>query len=152
MSVGKRPGGLTALAIVNFVWGAISALVLLLGLLAVVFLWTGDAGGGQIAEIARQTREKMEEHGISLVAYTVIVCWGAVTLPLMLIAGVGYLNQSNIWGRLMGNLYALSSIGQSVAGIFVLSAMGFGLGHIIEIILPVVTFVLINTTFAEDFE
>lgn len=87
MSDGKRPGGLTALAVLNFVFGGLGAL----GLLA-LFALLGAAdthSGGQVsAEIAKQP-------GAGMVWVNILLALASVTL--MIVSGVGYLARSASW-------------------------------------------------------
>lgn len=142
MAEGKRPGGLTALAVLNFVFGGLGAL----GILAVVAMLSLaksgmdaiKAGGGEV-----------HYTGPSTGAIYLAILLSVVGTIVMIIAGVGYLKQKRFLGRTMGNVYAATSIASSIVGIALLKT-GFGIGTIIGLIYPVLTLILINGTFKDD--
>lgn len=146
MSEGKRPGGLTALAVLNFVFGGFGALSFLamLGLLA-----AADEEGGELAQGAARTLQALGMAGFWVVLGVTVVLTG-----LLIASGVGYLKQKKVLGRTLGNAYAILSILYSVVRGMELpeeAGGGFHLGTIIGLIYPVLTLVLLNTTFKEDF-
>jgi hypothetical protein len=70
------------------------------------------------------------------------------------VSGVGYLKLKKFLGRTIGNVYAIVSIVYSAASPFLLPAAlggGFGIAAIIGLIYPLLTLILLNTTFREDF-
>jgi len=72
---------------------------------------------------------------------------------LLLLSGIGYLKLKKFLGRMIGNTYAVISIVSSViSGIMFPSEMGggFNIGTIIGLIYPIITLILLNTTFKED--
>ena len=71
------------------------------------------------------------------------------TVVLLIVAGIGYLGQKKTLGYLMGNLYAVVSIVSGVVPIVAYS-QSVGVGSLIGFIYPVLTIVLINTTFKQD--
>jgi hypothetical protein len=137
MAEGKRPGGLTALAVLNFVFAGLG----ILGLLALLALLSvaDHATGGKLEGAG----------GISKGAVYATLALGLVGSAIMLAAGVGYLKMKKFLGRTLGNTYAIISIGQSVVSLAVLKT-GFGIGTIIGLTYPVLTLILINTTFKDD--
>ncbi|MBS1118238.1 MAG: hypothetical protein H6Q90_466 [Deltaproteobacteria bacterium] len=136
MADGRRPGGLTALAVLNFVFAGLG----LLGLLAVLALLTAAdvASGGKLdgGEISKG------------VIYAALIL-GVVRMAILLTAGIGYIKMKRFLGRTLGNVYAILAIGDTVLGLTLLKS-GFGLGAIIGLIYPVLTLVLVNTTFKDD--
>ena len=153
MTTGTRPGGLTAFAIINFVWAAMSFLGALSALaMPLVFEHVPTE---QMPEKDRQEFEKAQE----ILAQPGVQFLGAmdfVTAALLVISGVGYLKQKRIMGRLVGNLYALLAVTLAVVGFQILDIeMGFALakelGFIIELVYPVLTLILLNTSFRDDF-
>lgn len=148
MQEGKRPGGLTALAVLNFVFGGFSAL----GVLAMAaLLGIAAAVEGQETEEAKKVAEAMAEAGP---LFTVALIMPAISAFLLIASGVGYLQQKKFLGRTLGSIYA----GLSILSSLVTSAMlakeiggGFGIGTIIGLIYPVLTLILLNGTFKNDF-
>ena len=137
MAEGKRPGGLTALAVLNFVFGGLGAI----GLLA-IFALLGVADQATEGEV---TRAITESPGQGLVWLNLLL--SLVVVALMITSGVGYLGQKRFLGRTMGNAYAITSIVSSIIGVMV---TGFSLGTVIGLVYPVLTLALINTTFKDD--
>ena len=126
MSDGKRPGGLTALAVLNFVFGGFG----LLGLL-------GLAMDPKIAQ-------EVQKQGVPLLALVVL---GLAAYGLMIASGVGYLGEKRFLGRTLGNAYAVSDLARSA---LLVVAMGIGIASIMGLVYPLFTLALINTTFKED--
>ncbi|HTR51078.1 MAG TPA: hypothetical protein VMJ10_10260 [Kofleriaceae bacterium] len=136
MAIGKRPGGLTALAVLNFVFGGIGALAALLGF-------------GGLA-LVRETIQKAQENGVKYegqsltMAYVAVALTGACAL-LLIVSGIGYIKQSRFAGRTLGNLYGLLSIGGTVLS----AATGGGIGvfSILFLVYPLLTLILLNSAF-----
>lgn len=137
---GKRPGGLTALAVLNFVFGGLGVL----GILAMYALLAAadSISGGEVTAAMAKTP------GAALVWVGLLL--GLVGTVLLIVSGVGYLGLKKMLGRTIGNAYAAISI---ISGIFSLAALGqgFGLSTIIGLVYPVLTLILLNTTFKDDF-
>ena len=153
MTTGARPGGLTAFAIINFVWAAMSFLGALSALaMPLVFEHVPTE---QMPEKDRQEFEQAQE----MLAQPGIQFLGAmdfVTTALLVISGIGYLKQKKVMGRLIGNLYALLAVTLAVVGFQIIDMeIGFAfaqeLGLIIELVYPVLTLILLNTAFRSDF-
>lgn len=154
MSEGKRPGGLTALAVLNFVFGGFGILGSL-GMLAIMAFVNAAAKSGENegASEAQQEMAKAWEQ-IGLGVFYAILLLGAVSAILLIVSGVGYLQQKKFLGRTLGNAYALVSIGSSlIMGVVVTGQAGggFNIGTIIGLVYPVLTLILLNGTFKEDF-
>ncbi len=123
----KRPGGLTALAVLNFVFGGVGAVVLIL---AVLGMGAATAAGAQ---------------NTALVWLNLII--GLVVAAMLLVAGVGYLKMSRS-GYIFGNVYAILSIVNTIVGMI---AVGFGVGSIIGLAYPIITLALLNGPFKKYF-
>lgn len=130
----KRPGGLTALAVLNFVFAGLGTLALL-----ALFAMLGAAETGAAAA----------EIEISTGILWALILLGFVRMGLMIAAGVGYLGQKRFLGRTLGNAYAIMSLLDTVLGIALIEA-GFTIGTIIGLIYPVLTLFLLNSTFKDD--
>lgn len=137
MANGKRPGGLTALAVLNFVFAGLG----LIGFLAILAL-LGAADKATGGELTTGDVSKG-------VVYAALVL-GVIRMGILLAAGVGYLQQKKFLGRTLGNVYGILAIGDTVMGLALLKS-GFGIGAIIGLIYPILTLVLLNTTFKDDF-
>lgn len=133
---GKRPGGLTALAVLNFVFGGLGALALL-ALFAVI---------GAVANSAQSTGVEVKSSPGAALAWTNLLL-ATLTVGLLITSGVGYLGLKRFLGRTMGNAYALVSLASSAIGI---SIGGFGIYAMIGLVYPLLTVALINTTFKDD--
>jgi len=149
MDEGKRPGGLTALAVINFVfsgWGFIG----LLGL-AAFFAFIGKIPTDEMQEAQRTQFEAFQNMGLSV--FVIIFALSLISSVLLLLSGIGYLKQKKFLGRMMGNAYAVITIVSSViSGMMFAPEMGggFNIGTIIGLIYPVLTLILLNTTFRDD--
>ena len=163
MAQGMRPGGLTALAVVNFVFcflGVIGAF----GMVATMAMadhlveveseegTSGDAGTEttakkqeSMAEAAnRRQLEILQENRSKVYAQVGI---GLLEALLFLLSGIGYLKQKRVMGRYLGSIGAVLGLA-SVA--FQLTYFPFGLEHMSSIIYPVLVLILLNTTFRDD--
>lgn len=133
MAEGRRPGGLTALAVLNFVFAGLGLLLFVGSLALLSALDKGLEANG---------------HHISAGAVYASLGFAVVRMLVMLAAGVGYLGMKK-WGRGAGNLYGILGIASTVIDIAMVHS-GFGIGAIIGLIYPVLTLILINTTFKDD--
>ena len=122
MSEGKRPGGLTALAVINFVFGGFGILGSV-GLLAVMAFLNAAAKSGENQEASEAQQEMAkawEQVGIGF--FYAMLIFGAVSAILLIVSGIGYLQQKKFLGRTLGNAYAIVSIVSSlVMGVMVSS-------------------------------
>jgi len=134
-----RPGGLMALAICNFLFAGLAGLNVL-GL--VVFLTMAAPRGGQ-------TPRGMPSE-MMLIA---MVALGAVGGVLLVLSGIGYIMTKKFLGRVLGTIYGLLALSSSIFAIVVFTNAGgdVGLLNLVGIIYPVLTIVLLNTTFRNDF-
>ncbi|MHC4462577.1 MAG: hypothetical protein ACYS6W_11695 [Planctomycetota bacterium] len=149
MNEGKRPGGLTALAVINFIFSGLG-LINLLGL-AVFFAFIGKIPTDDMQEAQRTQIEAFQNMGTSV--YVMIFVLTIISSVLLLLSGIGYLKQKKVLGRMMGNAYAVITIVSSiVSGMMFATELGggFNIGTIIGLIYPVLTLILINTTFRDD--
>lgn len=149
MNEEKRPGGLTALAVINFVfsgWGFIG----LLGL-AAFFAFIGIMPTGDMPEPQKTQFEAFKDMGVYV--FVIIFVLSLISSVLLLLSGIGYLKQKKFLGRTIGNIYAVIAIGTSIfSGKLFPSELGggFNIGSIIGLIYPVLTLILLNTTFRDD--
>ena len=149
MNEEKRPSGLTALAVINFVfsgWGFIG----LLGL-AAFFAFIGKIPTDDMQEAQRTQFEAFQNMGLSV--FVIIFALSLISSVLLLLSGIGYLKQKKFLGRTIGNAYAAITIVSSViSGMMFAPEMGggFNIGTIIGLIYPVLTLILLNTTFRDD--
>src|SRR5678815_3399044 len=106
MTTGRRPGGLTALAVLNFVFSGLG----LLGVLALlaVFGMVDTLKHSAANAHDRQVLEAFDNMSMGL--WGLIMVSSVIIAALLIVAGVGYLKMRK-WGRNIGNAYALLSIG-----------------------------------------
>jgi hypothetical protein len=153
MSEGKRPGGLTALAVINFVFAGLTFLsVLSIG--ALIAILSATKGSAAVEKASQEMTKALSASGIGAVFLIFLTAISAISAVLLLISGIGYLKQKKILGRMLGNITALISIIVSVltaAMLPVSAGGGFSLMFIINMIYPLLTLILLNTTFKEDF-
>jgi hypothetical protein len=174
MHEGKRPGGLTALAVFNFIAAGIDLVGIVSLVLAVTFgaaiaesverqakertEQQVEAGGNEEAELSQEDRQALaalrafrEFGGPGFAVYMGLL--GACTC-LLVAAGVGYLRQRR-WGRLLGNIYAACSIATMAYGMWLTPAAlggGFRFAAFIGFVYPVLTLVVVNMVFREDLQ
>ena len=149
MHEGERPGGLTALAVINFVFAGLSVLSLL-GT-AVFFAFIDKIPTDEMDAAQRATIEALQNMGTG--ALVLIFAMNLLTVLLLLLSGIGYLKQKRALGRMVGNAYAVISIASSVVSAVMFARElggGFNIMTIVGLIYPILTLVLLNTTFKED--
>jgi len=178
MEQGKRPGGLTALAVINFVFGGFDLLnVLSLVALAVMVSYFDlenpeekqqETEQAQPAEDERAEEEKgppddpqeaiaeaWAQTGLGMAALIIMAAAYVALGGLLIASGVGYLKQRRVLGRGMGNLYAVVSIATTAYELTItpkdIPGGGFTILALIAFLYPLVTLILLNTTFKEDF-
>jgi hypothetical protein len=134
---GHRPGGLTALAVLNFIFGGLGGLGLLL-----LFGLMSAADSATQGEITRNIPNK------SLIYVALLL--GAINVVLLITSGVGYLGQKRFLGKTLGTIYGLLALLGTGLDLALISKT-FSIGTIIGLIYPVLTLALLNTTFADDF-
>jgi hypothetical protein len=143
-----RPGGLTALAVMNFIFGAFGILQILAiaAMAAAYFAAPEDAKRGVDKGV-----KMILDLGLPAVIAFLSLAFLAAVLEVM--AGFGYLRQKRFLGRVLGNAFALLSIAGNcimVAASRGVEGMGVNLGALIGVLYPLLTLLLINTTFRED--
>ncbi len=149
MSAEKRPGGLTALAVLNFVFSGFGFLSLL-GFIA-MFAFINMVPTDNMDANAKAQIEAMQNMGAWI--FIVIFVMTIVSSLLLLLSGIGYIKQKRVMGRYLGSTYGIVNILNSiVSGFFFAKELGggFNLGTVIGLIYPVLTLILVNTTFRED--
>jgi len=161
---GKRPGGLTALAVLNFVFGGLG----IIGGIFVTFLGglfssagnMSDEFGKAIRQGARNTGDaRAVQAANELVGkgadeasafFYILGVFALITASLLIVAGVGYLKQSKKSGWLFGNIYGIAAIVITFLQVTVVG-IGFGAFEILGLAYPIVTLALLNSVFKESF-
>jgi hypothetical protein len=134
----QRPGGLTALAVVNFVLTGLGAL--------------GILGSFVLLALLDDVKKVANDPELAGLTHTIIYISILLTLlqsVLLLLSGIGYLGQRKFLGKTLGNVYAL--IGLAGTGVGVAMTQRFDITTIIGLTYPVLTLALLNTTFKDDF-
>ena len=139
MAEGKRPGGLTALAVLNFVFGGLGAIGALLGFGALALL-------REAVKQAEANGAKYEGQGYTMALVGVALL--ALGAFLLIVSGVGYLKQKRFLGRTLGTVYGLVSLGGTILG--VATGGGVGVFTIIFAVYPILTLIMVNGTFKDD--
>ena len=149
MNEGKRPGGLTALAVINFVFCG-GQLLGILGWIVIFALSTM-----KIENMNEQQRTQWEAmQNMSRPLLIGLIVMSAILGILLLLSGIGYLKQKKLLGRTLGNAYAILAIAVGIVSAVLMQpgvGGGFHIGTIIGLIYPVLTLILLNTIFKEDF-
>ncbi len=144
----KRPGVLTALAVINFIIAFLYVVGSGLAILTIAFIENvplGNLGEAQAARIEAMTQLSTSEmffmFGLSVTAAI-----------LLLLAGIGYLKQKKILGWAMGNAYAVVIILQNIISRLVLAPelRGGAVSLSISLAYPVITLILINFVYKKN--
>ena len=143
----KRPGVLTALAVINFIIAFMYCIDWFIFSLAFIVKIPLDKFGE--AEAAR-----LEAMG-QLSAGTSVFMFGLAIIPgiLLLLAGIGYLKQNKMLGWAMGNAYAAVMILGIMILPFIILPPELQAGSVLIIIAlayPIITIVLINFVYKKN--
>jgi hypothetical protein len=144
-----RPGGLTALAVINFIFAALS----LLGILAIFFvrIFINSIPMDQMTEAQAAGLAALQNMSGSTLA--VMTCISTITFLLLLLSGIGYLKQKRVLGRILGSIYGVLSIIHTILSTTIFSGVSgksFGITSIIILIYSVLTLILLNTVYKDD--
>lgn len=146
----KRPGGLAVLAVINFIFAALSLLGAAGTILAKMFI--GNAPMGQMSE--QQAAQINAMQNMSGTTLSIIVGINIVYFLLLLLSGIGYLKLKRILGWILGNIYGVLAIIFPILttmGLFSdMPEKGFGVGAVLNLIYPVLTLILLNTVFKKN--
>jgi len=144
----KRPGVLTALAVINFILAFLYIVMNGLAVLSFAFIDNiplGNLGEAQVAKI-----EAMQQ----LSTGELVFMFGppAIAGILLLLAGIGYLKQKKILGWVMGNAYAAVMILHNIISPFLLvpALRGGAVSLTISLAYPVITLILINFVYKKN--
>ena len=136
-----RPGGLTALAVLNFVFAGLG----IIGIFAVLALITAAKS---FIETTMEGAGIQATNQPSVGMLYVSLLLGLVVCALLIVSGVGYIQQKKSIGFMGGNIYAIVAILSAVIGMI---NQGFGFMSLIGLAYPIVTLALLNTTFKNAF-
>lgn len=139
MAEGKRPGGLTALAVLNFIWGAFAAIG------ALLFL-TGAVLVHGVAKAAENAGGEVHETGVWVLWLELALL--AISAFTLIAAGVGFLKQKKS-GRTMANVYAVCAIAGTGLNLGLMHG-GVGAGTIIGLVWPVLMLVFANKVYKDN--
>lgn len=135
-----RPGGLTALAIFNFVFGGLAGIAALLNLATLGTFYD------KMAESAQKAGTPFPTKGV---LYALAV-FGLVRAGVLITAGIGYLGRKRFVGWVMGNAYAVLALVAIVVEI-TLTPTTFTAFNLMEFAYPLITLFLLNAVFRKDF-
>ena len=140
MSEGKRPYGLTALAVLNFVF---------VGFVAVgaQALWARYSLVPSTPDVAIAAYSLTQQDGPMILIAAILML---VSMTLLIVSGIGYIGQKKILGQRVGSIYGMIGIAGTVL-VLLVAKTGFGIETIIGLTYPILTLVLLNTTFKDDF-
>lgn len=152
MNSGTRPGGLTALAVINFVFGGLGCLSALGLIVLMPMLGRISQAGADIPPEQQAQFEALQEVGAGIFISLGVI--SIISAVLLIVSGIGYLKLRKVLGRMVGNAYGVLGIASTLGRMLWLPAAlgggGFGIGTIIGLIYPVLTLALVNTAFKDD--
>jgi len=132
---GQRPGGLTVLAILSFIWGGL----LVLSCLALIVM----------VAVGKQ-KDLQGPKGEVEVGWLWLQIGGALLSgAILIVAGVGFLGQRRVVGRWMGTAYALLTL----AILTVVQAIEprlFSFDTVMSAVYALLILLLVNLTFRRD--
>lgn len=146
MTEGKRPGGLTALAVINFIFCGLGVLEFF----SLTMLLFRDKIPGE------EARQQMQEAVDLMGGEQMVILFGCLSIVstiLLLLAGIGYIKQKRVMGRYIGSFYGCYGVIVTVAATFSQvgeAGGGFTLMTVFGLIYPVLTLILLNTIFRDD--
>jgi len=147
MATSDRPSGLTALAVIQFIFSALEGLGVIS--LVVMRLITGRAEVGD-GDAPPQAVAFAKIPWLDIIALSVL---GGIAGLLLLISGIGFLKRKRILGRWLGNAYAVVAIGYASASLVLLPSEltgGLTLDLIRSLFYPLFLVLLLNGVFRKD--
>lgn len=146
MSETTRPGGLTALAVLHFVFGG-KRIADTIGFVAMRSLRNqmDDKRPREIADALA---------GVDAMVFTTVSTFAVLTGLATIAAGIGCLKLRARLGRRLGTVAALATIGATIAYAVMLRgtrAGDFTLLTIVQLLFPLLTLFLLNVTFKDEF-
>jgi hypothetical protein len=143
----KRPGGLTALAVINFIFGGLGIIGSAFSFLSMRMI--GNMATDSMPEAAKAKIEAFQSIDPSL--FTIMIFMSIISALLLLLSGIGYLKQKRMLGRIIGNIYGFYGISSVIISYLIMPKELFGnISAIIGIIYPTLTLVLLDTVFKND--
>jgi hypothetical protein len=151
MSRHARPGGLTALAVANFVLSGLSLLGIF-NALALIGIMTLGKDQPEFKKAIDQNPEVKELLASIPGLWFPLVLAGIrlVACVLYILAGIGLLGLKRFLGRGLSNLLAVFLLGAFAFEVALWPA-GFSLLALFDVIYALLLLFLVNTTFREDF-
>jgi hypothetical protein len=153
------------LAVLNFVFGGILAVVFLLALAGGAVV---SSSGSSLEEFAKKTATEAAERSgdpeaikaarelnmttsssPNMGMFYLVTLMGLSISGFLIVAGIGYLKQSKKKGFVFGNVYGI--LGVILVVLQLVMAGVFGFGAIIGLAYPIITLALLNTTFKNSF-
>ena len=151
----ERPGGLTALAVINFIFCLLSVFGCIGFIFAPAYLNNiniAEIPDPEMQEAIIQQQQNYEN--MSTVTFLLILIPMAITAILLLFSGIGYLKMDGFLGRDLGNLYAALSILTSIVNPFMTNTeinTRVIIYMILGLIYPVITLILLNKNYKHLF-
>ena len=143
----KRPGGLTALAVINFILAGFGIIGSVISYFSMSMI--GNVSTAGMPEAAKARIEAFQRIDPSL--FAIMICMGIISSLLLLLSGIGYLKQKRILGRIIGNIYGFYGIASVIISYLTMPKELFGtISAIIGIIYPTLTLILLDTVFKND--
>lgn len=153
MNAHRRPGGLTALAVINFIFGGLSV-VGVLGYIGMMALLRNPQMADSVARTSQQQAQIDALLSMSQGLFVALTICSAISGALLIASGIGYLKLKRFLGRTLGNITAVFSIAVTLATAMLMAPQvggGFNLTAVIGLIYPALTLFFLNVTFKEDF-
>jgi len=137
MSTGStRPGGLTALAIFNFILCAFGVLGIMGNMAAIGMMMSG----------AVKSNPGMPDVNIIIV----LTILNGLSTILLVVSGIGYMKLKVVLGRYVGSAYGILGVTTGILAA-VLMKQEFGMLNFAMLIYPLLTVIVLNTVFRKDF-
>lgn len=148
MEEAKRPGVLTALAVINFILAFLYIVMTGLSYLSLAFIDSVPLGNLNEAQIDRIDAMGQLSAGESFFVFGPGIIGGII----LLLAGIGYLKQKRVLGWVMGNVYAAIMILSTIISPLILppALKGGTVSVIVALAYPIITLILINFVYKKN--
>lgn len=146
MATSDRPSGLTALAVIQFIFCPLEGIGCI-GLI-VMRLIAGNVDGD-----GHRPPEAVVIAGIPWLNIIALVILGALSALLLLLSGIGFLKRKRLLGRWVGNVYSVLAIGYAASTLVLLPKEltgGVTLDLIRSFFYPLFLALLLNWVFRKD--
>ena len=149
----RRPGGLTALAVLNIIGSVghflVGCAVLLFGAVFKGFTDVTADAAKSASSANNEAADQVSQAGNTVMGVTGVIGFVFFILAIaLMVSAIGYFQRSRVMGYWIGHVYAGLAL---IVAIISICTGGQIAGVIVAVIYPILTLILLNTSFRKSF-